>query len=282
MGLKDIASGIGKWVEEKSEDLKHREKLLQYKEQILEKLSTGQLKSLCDYYGKEPQSTEEPVFALYDEQPRKQKKFVPTRADYLDAASNGIAAQDIIDWCRERRIHEIDALVEGRTAYKKKQHINDRGNKVLDTEIESEPAREIVGGSSAERIIQEPEKPKLAKSTASDLIERIEKMPSRRFNDENDAKYFLLAKLEEWFPNRVTPEGRRGEVDLLVDDKIGVEIKNFRKHNTAQMQRLIGQTRLYAKNYDAYIVVLFDGKEEQRQQLLRENEDRNNIFVILK
>jgi ERCC4-type nuclease len=79
----------------------------------------------------------------------------------------------------------------------------------------------------------------------------------------------------------VRDEANRKEVDLLIDDKIAIEIKNFVEQNPeGEVTRLLGQISRFAPRYEAYIVVIFGGSEYHKNEIKRSAKNDNVITII--
>lgn len=73
----------------------------------------------------------------------------------------------------------------------------------------------------------------------------------------------------------------RAKVDLAIDKKVFVELKKDLK-NTVQLQRLIGQLELYAKDLDNMIVVITGEVDRDLfKQLIDKKKDYDNDAVGL-
>ena len=287
MGLGDILGKVvdrtGQFVKETSTQMKHQSRLNEYKRQILNQLSTDELRHLCNHFAKEPKppmDINSMDMAMMGDVPRKKTKFVPVRDDYIRTLMNELKASDIIDWCRSQRNRRVEPIIVGRMAYMKQNNIGENGARRADDAVE-EPTE----GQTSTPPIDAPSQP-VRNETVSELIEKLEALPrTYNFANEERAHYWLLSKLEEWFPNRVLDEPNRREVDMSIDGKIAIEVKNFIEANPQhEINRLRGQITGFAHKYDAFIVVVFGGAETHRREIMDmvSRYGIKNVEVVLK
>ena len=272
MGLTDIfgkvANRTGQFIKETSTQMGHQTRLKEYKRQILNQLSTDELKHLCNHFAKEPKppmDINDMNMTMLSDTPRKKSKFIPVRDDYIRALMNELNTSDIIDWCRSQRNRRVEPIIVGRTAYMKQHNIDEKGTRRTDDAIREQQNQDQPVTSHVDTQSQP-----IRNETISELIEKLEALPrTYNFANEERAHYWLLSKLEEWFPNRVLDEPNRKEVDISIDGKIAIEIKNFIEANPQQeINRLRGQITGFAHKYDAYIIVIFGGAENHRHEIM--------------
>lgn len=272
MSLKDFfnktVDSTGKFLKEKNEQMTHNAKLREFKRQILNQLSTPELKFLCSHYAIEPRPLMDANamnYAFFEETPKKTTKFVPTRDDYLNTLMNKLKTSDIIDWCRNQRIRRVESIIIGRTAYMKQHRLDENGEKRMEEYAGEDVSSSISPNTSLSQLTRP-----IQNETVSHLIEKLEALPrNNSFANEDRAHWWLLGKLQEWFPNRVVDEPNRKEADMSIDGKIAIEIKNFIEANPQQeIIRLSGQITNYAHHYETYVVVIFRGEENHKNQIM--------------
>ena len=294
---KDAAGTGAKALADKAEQMKHQRKLVDYHRQICATLTPGQLKALLNTYAIEPK---EPIDlsgnaeALFGNNPRRhKKKWVPNRDDYVNAYMR-IPVEDVIKWSRRQHIGQIEALAHGRDVYLSKHGIDEHGTK-MDTGGLGEPVHSLVSAyqptapqptkavpipTSKVRVEPDVWEPS---PLVNEIVAKIKSMQiTMDFKQEKDAQIFLYASICNWYPNRVNRmEGRRREVDILIDDKIGIEVKKYMpgKDIKNEYNRLFGQMR-YANNYEAYIIVIFGGAEYHQAELMKEAKGKRVIVII--
>jgi len=278
--VKDAADTSAKLIQKKLEEKKHRDKLLEYKREILNHLSTPQLETLGRYHAVYPKEPIDPNDYISERKGPK-KKFVPNRADWIDTLTGHVTSVELIEWCQKNRIYQINPIVEGRRNYMKANKINDEGVKVELDESEFTPSQKE---NSAQPLqVQKPAKPEM-RPLVKEILDRLEAMPvPKNFSNEEQAHYFVTGQLSAWFPSlSVKDEGNRKEVDVLVDDNIAIEIKNFINQNpSGEIQRLVGQINLYSSKYEAYIVLIFGGNQGQRNEI-RRGASHDNVYIVIK
>jgi hypothetical protein len=174
--------------------MQHQKKLKEYKQNILNTLSTGQLKSLAGYYAFEPRE-------LLNFSNQSRRKFIPTRDDYIQVIMNNLGTIEIIEWCRKQRIYQIEQIVSGREAYMKKEGINERGVRININSEQSFTSKQLTPINTTETKQQESTESHIEwepSSIVKEIVSRIEKMTvTRRFQNELAAHMFLLSKLDE-------------------------------------------------------------------------------------
>lgn len=302
MGLGDILRGIGNSASSMAEEQRHYNKLMAYKEQIIEKLSTKQIISICDFNGIEPKDSGESVnlnalnvfsseYGKFDKP--KKKKFVPQRGDYVKSLVDKVPANDIIDYCRKRGFNEIETLAKGREEYMEKNGIDPKGKKLAINEKEilqsqNEAVQPVKSTSFVEPVAVK------APSLITDqyvptplfnpLFEDLEKMPLlKKFKDESELHMSMHMYLAMKYPERVKDEPDRRVADLQVDN-IAIELKHFagKTSKSSEIMRLIGQMSMFADRFEAYIIVLYGGTESDKQQLIPHDKTaRKNIRIVL-
>ena len=286
--IKGAADKTGQVIAEKAEETNHHNKLMDFKIQILRFLTMPQLNNLANRYGVQPKPA--PSFGNYDRPfegtmwddrtKSKPKKYIPTRDDFINALMDKITAADIIDWCQHNRIYGIDGLIEGRRAYMKRHNIDETGKKLPNID-----KPEIISGPEPVQNILVPKQEAYSHSDmVKGVIERIETMTvPKKFPNEYGAHIFLWTKLCDWYPDRVKDEADRKMVDICIDEKVAIEVKNFiNPSNDAEITRLSGQASRFARKYEAYIVVIFGGSDYDKQEVLRACGHLSNVFVVIK
>ena len=96
------------------------------------------------------------------------------------------------------------------------------------------------------------------------IVDVIKKWRPRGCKTEKDYENSLSSKLRENFPGfQITKQYAKGRIraDLLIDDKVIVEIKH-NLYSTAEYLRLIGQLIVYNHDWPGRVLLLLTGKPD--------------------
>jgi len=303
MGLGDILKKVGDAASSMAEEKRQNDKLRDFKQSIIEKLSTNQIINIVDYYGVKLTDPEDSVnlnkyfifskdYGKFDTP--KKKKFVPRRDDYTNALMEKVRVDDIIDYCRKRGFREIETLVRGRKEYMDKNCIDASGKKlpIIEKEIikDFEASQKEVTHEQTESTSQMPNNEVTEKTITSveiktqnefdSILETIdEQFEPEDVRDENDFEKQLTQFLKIKYPNRVkrqvdTPKGK---IDILIDEKYAFELKIA--DNKLKLRDLIGQVGSYKKIYNDVSVILLDAQKMNHSEIQEFLDDYNKIGV---
>ncbi len=117
-----------------------------------------------------------------------------------------------------------------------------------------------------------------------DLLTKLERLPRQRFANEERSHYYLWGKLEEWYPNlRRIDEAHGKEIDILLNDQIAIEIKNFTEDSVeSELNRLIGQITRHSNKYKYYVAIIFGGTGAHKKEIEALPKEIDNVFVVVK
>jgi hypothetical protein len=259
-----------------SEQNAHSSKLKDFKWQILYKLSTKQLIDTADYFGIKPLAAQAGLV-----------NAAPQRNDYIQSLIKSVDTDSIIDFCQSQGIHSIDILVQGRKEYMRSNNIDPTGKKLpIDEDslrrklYQSAPAASPVTSTSQPTPVGIYEPSPLC----IELMDYMRSIPQHgQFRDEGEFHTAMLYWLEARYHERVSDEYDRKNIDIKVDN-IAIELKCFFEgmSHSGELDRLKGQMLNNADRYEAYIVCIYGGNENDKQSIMSADRSiRKNIRVVL-
>jgi len=234
---KKIGESIKKTGKAIAEEIKTRQEIARIKRRILDRFEMKDLKKICKDYGiGEPLPYEEDPFT------GKRYKIRITRDHYIDRIMSKLTLEQIKSFAHKNRIDIWDIIKEER----------ERVPKI------SEVERAI---SKEEKITKIEIKRQTEFESILELIERDfqDIVADLNIRDEKEFRKHLVVFLRAKLPNKTIEEEvktRKGNVDILIDNKYALELKYA--DNKKTLDSGVAEVRRYRELFPHIAVVILD------------------------